>query len=199
MEDFVIRLTKHIRAKKPDAAILVQNAEEMLDRPNYVAAIDGIAKEDLLYGITHKEEPNKKVDVDWSSKLLSTFQKQGKAIFVIEYLTRVDYVRDAKRRLDDMGFVMYMGPRGLASLNTAAADIANYTGPRRGALDPTPENPSAQTLGAKAGRVVSKAGAAVKEGAAAAAAKAKAGATAAAAKARALVKGDPVPARPKNQ
>jgi cysteinyl-tRNA synthetase len=147
MEAFVLRLVTHIRNKKPDAAILVQNAEELLDRPEYVKAIDGIAKEDLLFGISHREEPNKKVDVDWSTNLLRTFQKQGKGVFVIEYLTRGDYVREAKRRLDELGFVMYMGPRGLASLNLAAADIGAYNGPRRGPLDPTPESRTARKAG----------------------------------------------------
>jgi cysteinyl-tRNA synthetase, unknown class len=116
MRDFIIKLTTYMRAKKPDVAILVQNAEELLDNKAYVEAIDGIAKEDLLYGITHREEANKKDDVDWSANLLKDAQKSGKKIFVIEYLTRLNYVADAKRRLDQMGFVMYTGPRGLAEL-----------------------------------------------------------------------------------
>lgn len=138
MEAFVVPLIKYIRSKKPDAAILVQNAEELLDRPAYVDVIDGIAKEDLLYGISHKEEPNKKDDVDWSTDLLKKAQAQGKKIFAIEYLTRRDYIDDAKRRHDQLGFVMYYGPRGLESLN-----VQDYAGPRRGPLDPTPANPSA--------------------------------------------------------
>jgi cysteinyl-tRNA synthetase, unknown class len=174
MEAFVLKLVGHIRSKKPDAQILVQNAEEMLDRPAYVAAIDGIAKEDLLYGITHREEPNKKVDVDWSSDLLKKFQTQGKKVFVIEYLTRKDYVTDAKKRLDVLGFTMYMGPRGLASLNQDAADIDNYAGPRRGSLDPTPAQPSAQTTTGKAKNAVKNAVAVGKEKARAAADRVKA-------------------------
>jgi cysteinyl-tRNA synthetase len=168
MEAFILKLVGHIRAKKPNAAILVQNAEELLDRPAYVAAIDGIAKEDLLYGITHKEEPNKKVDVDWSIGLLKPFQAKGKKVFAIEYLTRKDYVADAKKRLDALGFVMYMGPRGLANLNMDAADIDNYAGPRRGPLDPTPANPSAQTPLGKAKNAVKNAVAVGKEKAGAA-------------------------------
>jgi cysteinyl-tRNA synthetase len=167
MADWVIKLTTYIRSKKPDAAILVQNAEELLDKPAYVAAIDGVAKEDLLYGITHKEEPNKKSDVDWSTNLLRKFQMQSKAVFVIEYLTKPNYIADAKSRLDAMNMVMYTGPRGLASLHDPAG------GPRRGPLDPNPENPSAQTIGAKATRAVTNAGTKIKESAAAIKAKAK--------------------------
>lgn len=194
MADFIVKLTNHMRARKPDVAILAQNAEELLDRPNYVAAIDGIAKEDLLYGITHKEAPNKKEEVDWTTNLLKPFKAQGKAVFVIEYLTRQDYVKDAKKRLDDLGFVMYMGPRGLGELNLAAADINNYAGPRRGPLDPNPEYPGANTIGAKASRAATKAGEAIKEGSSRAAAKVKAGAAAAKEKAKALLKkSEPAP------
>jgi cysteinyl-tRNA synthetase, unknown class len=116
MRDFIIKLTTYMRAKKPDVAILVQNAEELLDNKPYVDAIDGIAKEDLLYGISHKEERNKTDDVSESTALLKKAQDSGKKIFVIEYLTRAGYIADAKKRLDDLGFVMYTGPRGLGEM-----------------------------------------------------------------------------------
>ncbi len=127
MRDFIVKLTNYMRAKKPDVGILVQNAEELLDNKTYVDAIDGIAKEDLLYGITHKEEPNKADDVSESSALLKGAQKAGKKIFVIEYLTRPAYIADAKKRLDELGFVMYTGPRGLGEMvdpNTIANGVA---------------------------------------------------------------------------
>jgi hypothetical protein len=85
---------------------------------------------------------------------------------VIEYLTKPNYIADAKGKLDQLGFVMYTGPRGLG-------ELIDPNGPRRGPLDPSPENPSAQTLGAKASRAATKAGEAVKQGAANVKAKAK--------------------------
>ena len=127
MRDFIIKLTNYMRSKKPDVAILVQNAEELLDNKAYVEAIDGIAKEDLLFGISHKEERNKADDVTESSALLKSAQASGKKIFVIEYLTRAGYIAEAKRKLDEMGFVMYTGPRGLGAMvdpNTIANGVA---------------------------------------------------------------------------
>ena len=127
MRDFIIKLTTYMRSKKPDVAILVQNAEELLDNKAYIAAIDGIAKEDLLYGITHREERNKSDDVSESTALLKSAQVSGKKIFVIEYLTRAGYIADAKKRLDELGFVMYTGPRGLGEMvdpNTIANGVA---------------------------------------------------------------------------
>ena len=138
MADFVTRLVAYIRSKKPDAGIMIQNAEELLDRPAFVAAIDAIAKEDLVFGITHREERNKQADIDWSNKLLQSSQKAGKKIFVVEYLTKPQNIASAQDFMAKNDYVLYYGPRGLFEINDKAA------GPRRGPLDPTPENPSAK-------------------------------------------------------
>ncbi len=183
MSDFIVKLTSYMRKVKPDVAILVQNAEELLDRPEYVAAVDGIAKEDLLYGITHKEEPNKVAEVNWTMNLLKPFKAQNKAVFVIEYLTRPDYIADASKRLGEAGFVMYTGPRGLGELVEPGA------GPRRGPLDPSPSavaGPAAAVppSGAPKPGIVAKTKARIGE----TADKAKAAAAKAAAKVKAAVK-----------
>lgn len=138
MADFVVRLSRYIRSKKPDAGIMIQNAEELLDRPPFLAAIDAIAKEDLVFGITHREERNKSVDIDWSNKLLKSAQDKGKKIFVVEYLTKQQNIASAQDYMTKNDYVLYYGPRGLFELN----DGTPLAGPRRGALDPTPENPS---------------------------------------------------------
>jgi cysteinyl-tRNA synthetase len=140
MADFIIKLANYIRSKKPDALILAQNAEELLDRSAYVKAIDGIAKEDLVYGISHTEKLNPADDISHSSKLLTSAKKAGKAIFVIEYLTKPEFISAAKAKTNELGFVLYVGPRGLAELH----DGTTGGGPRRGPLDPTPETPVAK-------------------------------------------------------
>ncbi len=52
MVDLIKRLSKYMRDKNPKAIILAQNAEELLDRKDYVEAIDATVKEDLIFGIT---------------------------------------------------------------------------------------------------------------------------------------------------
>lgn len=113
MNDFLVPLITYIRSKKPDAAIMMQNAEELLDRPAVVEAIDAIAKEDLFFGITHREEMNKKTDIDYSTKQLVDAQKAGKMIFVVEYLRNPKNIEFAKTKMNELGFVLYYGPRGL--------------------------------------------------------------------------------------
>jgi cysteinyl-tRNA synthetase len=113
MTDFVTRLIAYIRAQKPDAAIMIQNAEELLERPAFVAAIDAVAKEDLLFGITHREERNKSDDVTYSNGLLKGAQAKGKKIFVVEYLTKPANIAAAKEFMARNDYVLYYGPRGL--------------------------------------------------------------------------------------
>ncbi len=129
MSDFLVRLIADIRTKKPDAAIMMQNAEELLDRPQVVSAIDAIAKEDLIYGITHREEINKKDDIDYSTKLLQDAQKAGKVIFVVEYLRNAKNIEAAKARMKELGFVLYYGPRGLFEI-MKPGEVAKEVPPR---------------------------------------------------------------------
>ena len=113
MEDFVVRLVTYLRTKQPEAGILLQNAEELLERPKFVDAIDGIAKEDLQFGIKHREELNKQAEIDWSTNLLLSAQQKGKAIFVVEYLQQPGNIDKAKAFMGPRNFVLYYGPRGL--------------------------------------------------------------------------------------
>lgn len=129
MTDFVVKLIAYIRSKQPNSGIMMQNAEELLDRPQYLSAIDAIAKEDLIWGITHREELNKKDDIDYSTKQLKDAQKAGKAIFVVEYLKNPRNIEDAKRRMSELGFVLYYGPRGLFEIASGPVSGGPTPGP----------------------------------------------------------------------
>ena len=113
----MIKLIKEVaaaaRAKKGDFAIMVQNAEELLSDPSYVATIDAIAKEDLFHGIKHDGTRNSGGDISSSVRDLKRAQAAGKTIFVIEYLngSSADSVRAEIRK---QGFVPFFGPRNLA-------------------------------------------------------------------------------------
>ena len=122
MVDFVTKLSAYLRKKKPDVAIIVQNAEELLDNPAYVDAVDGIAKESPIYGIKGADVLNPRDDISHTSNLLQTFQKKGKKVFVVEYLRKPDTIADAVKRTKDLGWVLYMGPRGLAQLSGATPE-----------------------------------------------------------------------------
>jgi cysteinyl-tRNA synthetase, unknown class len=125
MRDFISKLAAYVRAKKPDAAIMVQNAEELLDNKAYVEAIDGIAKESLLYGIKGLDRPNPSDDIAEGKAFLSGAAKQGKAIFVVEYLQDKDNIAKAAQTINkDLGFALYVGTRGLATLGKSPLEPA---------------------------------------------------------------------------
>lgn len=116
MVKFVKDMSSYMRAKKPDVVIFAQNAEELLDRKDYLDAIDGIAKEDLIYGISHTEKRNPEGDITHSEELLKKARAAGKVIFVIEYLKNPNNIAVARERMKQLDFVLYVGQRDLYEL-----------------------------------------------------------------------------------
>ncbi len=58
MVSFVTNLAQAARANDPYFLVIMQNAEELVAHKAVVDAIDGIAKEDLFYGVDHKATEN---------------------------------------------------------------------------------------------------------------------------------------------
>lgn len=110
----VREVSRQARAIKPDAAILVQNAEELLNSGEYLAAIDGIAKEDLFHGVDHNGTRNPAGMVSESVRLLKAARSKGKTIFVVEYLSGGTAERVAGE-IRAQGFVPNFASRGLGN------------------------------------------------------------------------------------
>ncbi len=100
-------------------------AEELLEDVPVLDAIDGIAKEDLLYGVRRAEEPNKPDDVAWSVQLLQMAQNAGRKVLVVEYLKDREKMVAAASRIREEGFVPYFAPRRLHCLNPPAVSDAS--------------------------------------------------------------------------
>jgi cysteinyl-tRNA synthetase, unknown class len=126
MVTFIARLAEHARSKNPEFLVVMQNAEELLEDPPVLEAIDGIAKEDLLYGVRRAQEPNKPGDVTWSIELLQTAQQAGRKVLVVEYLKDSEKMMAAAERTREEGFVPYFAPRQLQCLNPPA--VLNESG-----------------------------------------------------------------------
>lgn len=113
MISLVREVAAEARSVKGDAAIIVQNGEELLTDDGYVSAIDGVAKEDLFHGINHDGKRNSSSDISWSSNLLKRAKSRGKVIFVVEYLSGSS-AQSVASEIRKQGFVPNFAPRELA-------------------------------------------------------------------------------------
>jgi cysteinyl-tRNA synthetase len=125
MATFIARLADYARKRNPQFLIVMQNAEELIEDEPVLDAIDGIAKEDLLYGVRRAGEANKPDDVTWSIELLQTAQKAGRKVLVVEYLKDPAKMAAAAKRIGEEGFVPYFAPRRLDCLNPPAVPTAS--------------------------------------------------------------------------
>ncbi len=112
MVKFVKEITAEARSRKKNAAVAVQNAEELLTDSSYVDAIDAIGKEDLYHGIHHDGRRNNSGAIKASSDLLRKAKAKGKGVYVVEYLggNSAKKVKDEGRK---NGFAVTTGGRNL--------------------------------------------------------------------------------------
>jgi len=115
----MIKLVKEVaaeaRSTRSGAKVYVQNAEELLTDTSYVKTIDGVAKEDLYYGINHDGRRNSKGDIQASVNLLKKAKAQGKDVIVVEYLSG-SAADNAAKEIRSNGFKPTVAPRSLNSV-----------------------------------------------------------------------------------
>ena len=116
MAEFVAALSAYARQRKPGFLIVLQNAEELLADGRVRSALDGVAKEDLLFGVEGEGKPNTPSDVEASLKFLRMAKRDGLPVFVVEYIGEPTAMAGARQRLATEGFVPYFGPRLLNAL-----------------------------------------------------------------------------------
>lgn len=118
---FVERIARAARARAPGFLIVPQNGEELLTRPAYVATIDAIAKEDLLYGSPVEAVENSPAQVANSVRWLTLAREAKRPVLVIEYVDAPADVAKARGELARLGYVATFGPRMLDKLAPEAA------------------------------------------------------------------------------
>jgi cysteinyl-tRNA synthetase len=106
MVAFVASFARQARIKRPRFKVIVQGAEELLTDSAFLGVIDGVAKEDLLFGIEGTGVRNQTADINHSVKYLQIARQHGKPVLVMEYLepTATEAARDEIIR---EGFVPY--------------------------------------------------------------------------------------------
>ena len=116
---FVRRISDHAKRTNPGFRVIMQNAEALLDDASLRSALDGVAKEELVYGVDAPEKRNKADDIEWSRGQLDKMHRDGKLVLVVEYLNNQSKIDDAVRTIRPFGYVLYVSDksRDLARLN----------------------------------------------------------------------------------
>jgi cysteinyl-tRNA synthetase, unknown class len=120
MVSFVASVSSAAKRRKPGALVVAQNGEELLARDGYVASIDGIAKEDLMFGLRGEQVENGLGDITSSTSLLNRARANKVPVFVVEYLIAPEKRARAQRRMADLGFILHFARRRL----NAAPEVA---------------------------------------------------------------------------
>lgn len=109
----VRRISAYAKARKPGFLIVPQNGEGLLVSKSYRAAIDGIAKEDLIYGMGGDGRRNREADIVKTLALLSSAKGMGLPVFVVEYLDEGEKRREALKTATEFGFPILFAKRAL--------------------------------------------------------------------------------------
>jgi cysteinyl-tRNA synthetase, unknown class len=116
MSAFVTALAARARAAKPGFLIVPQNGEGLLTDRGYRAVIDGLGKEDLLYGEDKGQRRNDAESIKDNVADLKLLLAEHKPVFVVEYLDAPIAIEQARKQLEGYGFVPYFANRALDQL-----------------------------------------------------------------------------------
>ncbi|MBQ0051702.1 MAG: endo alpha-1,4 polygalactosaminidase [Treponema sp.] len=120
MRDFVISISTTAKKKNPNFVIVPQNGqevawddddsvEEKVPYSDYLAAIDGIGREDMFFGYDADNKATKNADADYLKDLCSVYKDAGKTVLATDYCwgknTAVSYSKN-----EDAGFVGFAAP-----------------------------------------------------------------------------------------
>jgi len=108
MVDFVIAISGYAKARDPDFLIYPQNGEALGVHPEYLAAVDGIGREDVWYNDDEAQD-----DTNTTLGYLELFSDAGKHVIVIDYPTDTELVADFCGKAEAWGYSSYPGVRDL--------------------------------------------------------------------------------------
>jgi len=113
---FVTALAARARAARPGFLIVPQNGEGLLTDRGYRAVVDGLGKEDLLYGEEKGQRLNDAESIKDNVARLKLLTADHKPVFAVEYLDSPRDIEQARKQLEAYGFVPYFADRALDQL-----------------------------------------------------------------------------------
>jgi endo-alpha-1,4-polygalactosaminidase (GH114 family) len=112
------------RARDKGFLVIAQNGDRLLSDPRFRAAIDGFAREDLLYGENREGNRNPRSSIIESVARLSLIAQAHKPVLVVEYPRDPALDNSLAEEINSLGFLPYLTRRELNSLASAPFDGA---------------------------------------------------------------------------
>ncbi|MDX2158216.1 MAG: endo alpha-1,4 polygalactosaminidase [Hyphomicrobiaceae bacterium] len=113
---FVTEIAETGRRLKPGFLIVAQNAEDLLVERLYRDIIDGLGKEDLLFGHNGTNTRNNPQEVAEALGQIRILQQDWKPVVAVEYVTQPELIAEAQAELRRHGLVPTSAHRALDGL-----------------------------------------------------------------------------------
>jgi cysteinyl-tRNA synthetase, unknown class len=121
MARFITDLADHARSIKPNAIVVLQNAEDLMRRPDVRGKIDAVAKESLYFNADKSDEPTPPEDVKAATGDLAIAQRAGRKVLVVEYTADPGKREIARKKAAADGFLLHFAERTLSSMTDQSA------------------------------------------------------------------------------
>lgn len=116
MRTFVRRIAEAGRKKSPGFLVVPQNGEELLDDPGYVAVIDGMGKEDLLFGEFKEQAANPADLIQRRVGMIAPLVTARKPVLAVEYIDDASTIARTLETLTGFGYLPHFADRDLAHM-----------------------------------------------------------------------------------
>jgi cysteinyl-tRNA synthetase len=126
---FVTDLSATAKRLRPGFLVLPQNADDLLQDRAYRSVIDGLGREDLLFGGTETGMRNSSSEIRLHQKNLDLLLWEWKPVLAVEYLQTSAAIEAARSEMKSRGLVPTFQPRALDGREpTDQTDLKNDVG-----------------------------------------------------------------------
>jgi cysteinyl-tRNA synthetase, unknown class len=111
MVEWVKTIAEHGRKANPKFLVVPQNGESLAKEKGYLDLVDGLGREDLFFHRLDQRQSGAETDAGIAD--IKLFQAAGKAVFLIEYVRRIEFRNQVVNRARQAGYVPLIAVRKL--------------------------------------------------------------------------------------
>lgn len=116
MRQFVQGISAYMKDRKPGVVVIPQNGEHIAFGDagvfrEYMDAVDGIGREDFLYGYEDDNTATPEEDREFMRASMNMYREYGKSVLVIDYCSSPEKVRDSYDTNQEYGFISFAADR----------------------------------------------------------------------------------------